>query len=318
MRRFVVLAALALTVVALPACNRAEDLHVLFTFTNVDSKPDLQRKAAISLQSMFENLTLPQGDALIVHLVADAGSRAWAERVLERYRNESAIRIVFHDADTFWRPVTPQIEALRAHFGSQTFDDPIFFLSTALHRLLPADVHRVMKLDLDVLVRVSLTDLQREFRDFRSGEVIALAPDLQPVYYHLLEPYRRSHPGAVAGEAGQQGFNAGVALYDLDAMRGSRLYNEALEPAAIDALAAKYGFRGHLGDQDFYTLLGFEHPGLFHRLDCTWNRQLCTWWQTVRPEVFDQFHACPAEARILHGNCNTAIPGAERYSALPR
>lgn len=316
MRRLVVLAAVALTVVALPACNRAEDLHVLFTFTNVDRKPDLQAKAAVSLQSMFENLRLPEGDALVVHLVADPGSRAWGERALARFRHERAVRIVFHDADTFWRPATRQIEALRAHFGSQTFDDPIFFLSTALHRLLPADVHRVVKLDLDILVRVSLTELHREFRHFLSGEVIGLAPDLQPVYYHLLEPYRRANPGAVAGEAGQQGFNAGVALYDLDAMRRSRIYNEALEPTAIDALAVKYGFRGHLGDQDFYTLLGFEHPGLFHHLDCTWNRQLCSWWQTVRPAVFEQFHACPGEPRILHGNCNTAIPGAERYPVV--
>lgn len=315
--RGLLLVTVVLTMIAAPARALGEDIHVLFTFTNVDTKPDLQRKAAISLGSLVENLKLSKGERLVVHLVADPGSQSWGARVLAHEQARAPrVRFVFHDADTLVQPIAPLIEVLRRHFGSQTFDAPIFFLSTALHRVLPAEIHRIIKLDLDILVRVNIADLYRQFRRFRAGEVIGLAPDLQPVYFHLLEPYRKSHPGATAGEKGQQGFNAGVALYDLDAMRRSATYQAALGPAAIDALAAKYGFRGHLGDQDFYTLVGFEHPELFHALDCTWNRQLCTWWQTVRPEVFDEFHACAGEARILHGNCGTPISGSERFPPL--
>ena len=52
-----------------------------------------------------------------------------------------------------------------------------------------------------------------------------------------------------------------------------------------------------------------EHPELFHVLDCTWNRQLCTWWKDHGySDVFDQYFRCDGEVKIYHGNCNTPIP----------
>lgn len=72
---------------------------------------------------------------------------------------------------------------------------------------------------------------------------------------------------------------------------------------------SRYSFRGHLGDQDFYTLLGFEKPSLFHVLPCTWNRQLCQWWKDKGYEnIFHKYFDCLGTVKIWHGNCDTPIP----------
>lgn len=67
--------------------------------------------------------------------------------------------------------------------------------------------------------------------------------------------------------------------------------------------------QGHLGDQDFYTLLGMERPELIHMVDCGWNRQLCTWWRDRGyADVFANYSECHSETKLWHGNCNTPIP----------
>lgn len=60
-------------------------------------------------------------------------------------------------------------------------------------------------------------------------------------------------------------------------MRNSKLYSELITPQTVEKLTKKYHFKGHLGDQDFFTLIGMDHEELFYVLPCTWNRQLCTW-----------------------------------------
>ena len=48
-----------------------------------------------------------------------------------------------------------------------------------------------------------------------------------------------------------------------------------------------------------------------HVLDCTWNRQLCTWWRDHGySDVFDAYFRCEGHVKIYHGNCNTPIPEA--------
>ena len=61
-------------------------------------------------------------------------------------------------------------------------------------------------------------------------------------------------------------------------MRQSRTYNALMSNlnGSVDALAAKYHFRSHLGDQCLFTLVGLEHPELFYPLDCHFNYQLDT------------------------------------------
>lgn len=70
-----------------------------------------------------------------------------------------------------------------------------------------------------------------------------------------------------------------------------------------------YGFHGHLGDQDLYTLIALDHPEVFYTLPCGWNRQLCVWWRDHGyKNVFDEYFTCDEELKIIHGNCKTPIP----------
>ncbi len=129
---------------------------------------------------------------------------------------------------------------------------------------------------------------------------------------HTFWQYRKENPKSRVGEPppdGLPGFNSGVMLLNLDAMRHSTLYNQLLEPERVARLAEKYHFRGHLGDQDFFTMIGMEHRELFYPLSCGWNRQLCTWWREHGyGDVFQLYYHCDGPVHIYHGNCNTPLP----------
>lgn len=163
-----------------------------------------------------------------------------------------------------------------------------------------------------------------------------MAPELTPVYRHILYRFRAQNPrtnfgnpyypksalkgnSGVGGDGGQiihkrihhgyPGLNSGVVMMNLDRIRKSNLYANNLREENVDRLVEKYSFKGHLGDQDFYTLLGYEFPGLIYELDCRWNRQLCTWWKDHGySDIFDSYFHCEGRIKLYHGNCNTRIP----------
>uniref|UniRef100_H9G8T2 Xyloside xylosyltransferase 1 n=1 Tax=Anolis carolinensis TaxID=28377 RepID=H9G8T2_ANOCA len=227
--------------------------------------------------------------------------------------------VVFHDVEPLVERLLPVIGPMQELFsaGAGTYySDAIFFLSVAMHRIMPAEISRLILVDLDVEYRASIQELFEEFDRFPEGAVIGIAHEMQPVYRHLFWQFRKEHPGTRVGDPppeGLPGFNSGVLLLDLPAMRASGLYNGLLEEGPLRALAQRFRFRGHLGDQDFFTLAGMEHPGLFHRLPCAWNRQLCTWWRLHGyQDVFEHYFRCDqAPVKLFHGNCNTPIPQEE-------
>lgn len=131
-------------------------------------------------------------------------------------------------------------------------------------------------------------------------------------FRHVLWSYRQKNPGTKVGEPppyGKTGFNSGVKLVNLHEMRNNRVYNELLQSENISKIASKYEFKGHLGDQDFYSLISFDYSDMFYTLPCQWNRQLCTWWKNNGyQDVFDLYFKCNPPFHVLHGNCNTPIP----------
>lgn len=123
-------------------------------------------------------------------------------------------------------------------------------------------------------------------------------------YYH--PQYSRNVP---FHPHGYQGYNSGVILFNLSAIRESKLYPNLLKNDTVNKLVRKYTFRGHLGDQDFYTLIGYEYPSLIRTLSCGFNRQLCTWWRDHGyKDVFNYYFNCTHSVVVLHGNCNSKIP----------
>ncbi|KAJ8403199.1 hypothetical protein AAFF_G00354160 [Aldrovandia affinis] len=297
--------------------GNVEYYHALMMFTKVDKSKGLQEKFQVAMRSMAKHGRFLEGEVLVLHFVSDEASREMGERMLPQLLLDAAFQyeVVFHDVTSLTEKLFPIVEAMQKHFSAGAgayYSDAIFFLSVAMHRIMPADLKRIVQLDLDLKYRSNVRDLFQEFNHFPPGAVIGIAREMQPVYRHTFWQYRKENPGTRVGEPppeGQPGFNSGVMLLDLEAMRDSTLYNRLLESGRVAGLAQQYHFQGHLGDQDFFSMIGMEHPELFSPLPCGWNRQLCTWWREHGyGDVFQLYYHCPGPVHIYHGNCNTPIP----------
>ncbi len=166
-------------------------------------------------------------------------------------------------------------------------------------------------LDADLKFKADIKELYDRFDLFTKDNVLGIGHDLQPVYRHTFWKYRQEHPETRVGEPppdGLPGFNSGVLLLDLERMRNSTLYNSLINGPSVKKLTDEFHFKGHLGDQDLFTLLNMKYESLFHVLPCEWNRQLCRWWERGYKSVFDRYFNCDADVKIYHGNCNTPIP----------
>lgn len=291
--------------------------HALMMFTKVDKNRSLQEKFRVAMLSMVKHGSFREGEVLVLHFVSDYASQELGERMLVELLLDATFQyeVVFHDVAVLTQKLFPIVEAMQKHFSAGSgayYSDAIFFLSVAMHHIMPLDLRRMVQLDLDLKYRTNIRDLFQEFDHFPPGAVIGIAREMQPVYRHTFWQYRKENPQSKVGEPppeGLPGFNSGVMLLDLGAMRSSPLYNQLLEPGNVAKLADQYRFRGHLGDQDFFTMIGMEHPQLFHALECGWNRQLCTWWREHGyGDVFQLYYRCDGPVYVYHGNCNTPIP----------
>ncbi|XP_076974038.1 xyloside xylosyltransferase 1 isoform X1 [Tamandua tetradactyla] len=337
------------------------DYHLLMMFTKAEHNAALQAKARAALRSLLRLAKFEAHEVLNLHFVSEEASREVAKALLRELLPPAAgfkCKVIFHDVAVLTEKLFPVVEAMQKHFsaGSGTYySDSIFFLSVAMHQILPKEILQIIQLDLDLKFKTNIRELFEEFDNFLPSAVIGIAREMQPVYRQqesastrLLSPvplsclkgaahlcsylgselswrdglnmikmhtfwqFRHENPKTRVGSPppeGLPGFNSGVMLLNLEAMRHSPLYSRLLEPAQVQQLANKYHFRGHLGDQDFFTMIGMEHPELFHVLDCTWNRQLCTWWRDHGySDVFQAYFRCEGHVKIYHGNCNTPIP----------
>lgn len=288
-----------------------EVVHVLLIFTNVNEARNMREKLAICLGSLLALSSAP----LRLYIVTDGPSADVARQVLADASAKASSDVLAEllDMDDMLAPLEDLVSFLQPHFSSHGYyGKKLFFLSTGLHRLFPVGVRRLILLDVDLHLRSDIALLQKHFALFPPGAIMGLAHELQPVYRHCLHKYRQQHPGTPCGEPaphGNPGFNSGVLLIDLEAVRSSSTYKKFLTASGVQWLVEKYSFGGNLGDQDFYSLLSWEFPELFYVLPCTWNRQLCEWWRHHGyADVFDEYHRCNGTVHIYHGNCNSSIP----------
>ncbi|KAM9384429.1 xyloside xylosyltransferase 1 [Pholidichthys leucotaenia] len=291
--------------------------HALMMFTKVDKSRSLQDKFRVAMLSMVKHGRFLEGEVLVLHFVSDQASQELGQRMLQEFLLDATFKyeVLFHDVVALTQKLFPIVEAMQKHFSAGSgayYSDAIFFLSVAMHHIMPDGLTHIVQLDLDLKYRTNIRDLFQEFDRFPPGAVIGIAREMQPVYRHTFWQYRKENPQTRVGEPppdGLPGFNSGVMLLDLGAMRTSALYNQLLEPSNVTKLADHYRFKGHLGDQDFFTMIGMEHPELFYSLACGWNRQLCTWWRDHGyGDVFQLYYRCDGPVCIYHGNCNSPIP----------
>lgn len=252
------------------------------------------------------------------HILVDATTTQHVLDVVCLYwcqTETSDVKLSLYNIQMVEAAVAPYHHSMMKYFSSDSnlyYNRTIFFVEAVLHVILPEDVKRVIVFDIDIKFNSSVEKLYTHFQNFSRSNVIGLAFEQQPTYMHYTTEYRKSHPLTRIGSPppdGLPGFNSGVILMELYKIRNCDIYNQALLSVNLQALADKYLFRGNLGDQDFFTLLSFEYPELFYVLPCTWNRQLCRWFETHGyHEYFNTFHNCQGDINIYHGNCNSTLP----------
>ena len=317
-----------------------EIIHLAVIFCNVKEKQALKwnfRKMTSSLIGhSFNNISIH------FHLVTDPSSLEIAKEIIhhEAYKKRLNVQVInnkfpcfvnpFHILtlfisqqisayfiETFAQQFGSTIEVLQQYFSAKPgtyYSQALFYVSVRLPDLIPLDVDRLIFVDVDTEFRDNLTNLYGHFEYFTDDQLLGLAPELSPVYRHILYLYRNKHKATLLGEPkgmGFPGFNSGVVLMKLAKMRQSSLYSSLVKNSTLSELTTKYSFKGHLGDQDFYTLIALEYPQLFYTLPCNWNRQLCQWWKSKGyDDIFDFFYECKGFISLYHGNCNSVIPKA--------
>ncbi|PRD21917.1 UNVERIFIED_CONTAM: Xxylt1 [Trichonephila clavipes] len=287
-------------------------INILFSFVHANSNLKLKNKLNRCISSLFNYAT----PALHLHILTDRSSLNSTIQVLEETAPlaRTAVRVSLYDANIFMKPLQELIDSLKPHFSFKQgayYSDGIFYISIGLFKVMT--LNKIIIIDIDVKFLSDVKLLYDYFDKFPTEAMIGIAREQQPVYRHILNEYRRRHNGTKIGNPppdGISGYNSGVLLLDLEKMRNSSLYSEIINNSSITlALIEKYKFKGHLGDQDFYTLLSFEYSYLFYTLPCIWNRQLCKWWKYHGYQnVFDLYYSCPGKVHLFHGNCNSAIP----------
>lgn len=251
------------------------------------------------------------------HVLLDSPSKMRISRTLSKLMidKNKKFKVSYHFLEPLSIHFEDTIKLFRHYFFTKDvgrYDDDIFFISQIFHKMRPfKTLDKLIMLDLDTKFRANILELWSQFDAFKTTELMAMAYDQQPQYRYDFALYRAKNPKSDVGgpHPGRQGFNTGVVLFNLKRMRDCKVYNELLKEYEINQLCEKYEFRGYMGHQDFYTLTLMEHPELYRVLNCSWNRQLDAGWRkSAGAEIFEQYHSCPGQVNVYHGNGQTTIP----------
>ena len=252
------------------------------------------------------------------HILVDSTSASQVLNVVNQTWCSSethCVKVSLYNIDHIQETILPYHSSMMKHFSSENnlyYNRTIFFVEAVLHKILPNVVKKVLVFDIDIKFNSSVGKLYAYFEQFLPSNLLGLAYEQQPTYMHYTSVYRSNNPSTRIGSPppyGYPGLNSGVILMNLEKLRGSVIYDQFMLPINLQQISDKYSFQGNLGDQDYFTLLFFEHPELFYVLPCTWNRQLCRWFESHGYyEQFDSFHMCQGDINIFHGNCNSTLP----------
>uniref|UniRef100_A0A182XZ67 Uncharacterized protein n=1 Tax=Anopheles stephensi TaxID=30069 RepID=A0A182XZ67_ANOST len=321
------------------------EYNIFLIYTKESQNLILHSQLELFLRSLLKYSTIE----LHLHIITDEQSERSAEELIKQQieRFHRTAFYTLYDVRDCAEKISDIVHGMMPLFNYRSgsyYSDALFLLSLGLHRIVDRNMRRAILIDCDVVFRASVKELFDQFELFAPDQLFGLAPELTPVYRHVLSRYRMNNPQTIFGSPyymdklpeqsdvlpasanevshsmkaaassenrrhGYPGLNSGVVMLHLDRIRRSRLYEEIIKESTVKNMAEKYSFQGHLGDQDFYTLMGFEFPGLIYRLDCVWNRQLCTWWREHGySDIFDRYFHCEGTVKIYHGNCNTRAP----------
>jgi len=82
------------------------------------------------------------------------------------------------------------IRPMQDHFSYKSgayYNHALFFLSVAMHRIMPESIDRVIMLDADLKFLADIAKLYRQFDEFDDANIIGIAYEAQPVSHFLKE-----------------------------------------------------------------------------------------------------------------------------------
>merc|ERR1711936_465685 len=95
----------------------------------------------------------------------------------------------------------------------------LFYILPFYHLEFPVELDKLLVIDTDLEFRCDLIELYNHFNLFTPTQLIGVANDQTPHYFTMSRQFVELYPDSPVGTAGRyQGFNTGVALYDLAKM----------------------------------------------------------------------------------------------------
>ena len=156
----------------------------------------------------------------------------------------------FYDVRKLASQVEDIVSVMSPFFSSKPgtyYSDALFFLSLGLHRIAPLAQNVAVMFDADTKFRTDVKEIFKEFNNFGKQALFGLAPELTPVYRHVLYFYRSKNPittfGGPASSGGYPGYNSGVILINLDRLRKSLEYDQIVSRDSVEHMAEKYNFK---------------------------------------------------------------------------
>lgn len=142
------------------------------------------------------------------------------------------------------------VSVMSPHFSSKPgtyYSDALFFLSLGLHKIASPKQDLAVMIDADTKFRIDVKLLFKEFQNFGKDALFGLAPELTPVYRHVLHVYRSKNPKTVFGEpqymGGYPGYNSGIILLNLKNLRESLEYDQIVSTDSVEHMVEKYEFK---------------------------------------------------------------------------
>jgi len=232
---------------------------------------------------------------LLVHLVTDLTVPAVQLQIPSNFLGKVDFQI--HDMRRLPGDRKAHFSVLEGAFKKNGF----FMYKPFAHEVLPPWLDRIIMLDTDIVVQDDIALLWREFDSFDSEQLFGMALEMDLAY-------RGCHIPPHKDTRTYQGFNGGVQLLSLAAMRRNPVYNYVISPTIFQPwFAAKKSLCTQkqdwvLGDQDFYAVLAESHPEWYHALPCRWNIQLCAAWMFSQdPQQYrDWPQACDEHPGLIH------------------
>lgn len=207
------------------------------------------------------------------------------------------------------------------------YSKDFFYIAPFYHQALTS-LDKIIFMDcFDLEFKTDIGELAAEFTNLeQTSAAIGIGLDLSPYYKTLMKTYNKAHNSSKLGQPGRfQGFNSGVVLFHLERLRNSPIYNRYLNADEVNILFGTYYHVPTVGDQDWFTDLGFKEPDLFYLLPCQFNTQTSLQYMNMEfKDTFDDYHYCDhfSNVKILHlngcgplpSNCeNEGDPSTKRY-----